>query len=157
MPLADLIGRRAIEPARIFALGTLGTMKDPRTFATVQSALADLNNTPNLRGAAAIALGMFQDQRATPVLLALLRDTTEADVVRRGAVRGLSHSGDSSATEALAALLRTEQPPEMALTLVQALGKLGGPTAIAALEQAGTSHADPSVRQAADGARRTLA
>jgi HEAT repeat protein len=157
MPLADLVGRAAAEPARIFALGTLGTMKDPRTFQTVQSQLANQTNTAGVRASAAVALGMFEDQRATPVLLALLRDTTEADIVRRNAVRGLSQLGDPSASEALAALLRSEQPPEMALTLVQALGKLGGPTAIAALEETGRSHAEVTVRQAAEGARRTLA
>ena len=157
MPLADLLGRAASEPARMFALGTLGTLKDPRTFQTVQTQLANQSNSANVRSAAAVSLGMFQDQRATPVLLALLRDTTESDIVRRGAVRGLSYTGDASATEAIAALLRGEQPPEMALTLVQALGKLGGPTAIAALEQAGTSHADQTVRQAADSTRRALA
>ncbi|HEY2963439.1 MAG TPA: HEAT repeat domain-containing protein [Pyrinomonadaceae bacterium] len=157
MPLADLVGRTAPEPAQIFALGTLGTMKDPRTFQTVQSQLANQTNTAGVRAAAAVALGMFEDQRAMPVLLALLRDTTEADIVRRNAVRGLSQLGDQSASEALAALLRSEQPPEMALTLVQALGKLGGPTAIAALEETGRSHTEVTVRQAAEGARRTLA
>ena len=157
MPLADLAGRTAAEPARIFALGTLGTLKDPRTFQTVQSVLASNSNSSGVRSAAAVALGMFEDRRATPVLLALLRDTTEDETVRRHAVRGLGHVGDPSAADALAALLGSEQPPQMALTLVQALGRLGGPTAIAALEATGRGHADPTVRQAADGARRSIA
>lgn len=157
MPLADLVGRRALEPARIFALGTLGTMKDPRTFQTVQSVLASQQNSSGVRAAAAVALGMFEDVRATPVLLALLRDTTEDEAIRRYAVRGLSYVRDASATDALAGLLRSDQSPQMALTLVQALGKLGGPVAIAALDEAGRSHADPGVRQAAEGARSTLA
>jgi hypothetical protein len=157
MPLADLVGRRTLEPARIFALGTLGTMKDPRTFQTVQSALANLENSPGVRGAAAVALGMFEDRRATPVLLALLRDTTENDALRRDAVRGLGFVGDPSASEVLAGLLRSEQPPQMALTLVQVLSKLGGPVAIAALEETGTTHGDTNIRQAAETARRTLA
>jgi hypothetical protein len=157
MPLADLAGRTAAEPARIFALGTLGTLKDSRTFQTVQSVLASQTNSASVRSAAAVALGMFQDQRATPVLLALVRDTTEDETLRRHAVRGLGHVGDPAASEALATLLRSEQPPQMALTLVQALGRLGGPTAIAALEETGRGHTDPTVRQAADGARRTIA
>jgi HEAT repeats len=157
MPLNDLAGRTALEPARIFALGTLGTMKDPRSFPVVQSVLASQQNSSDVRGAAAVALGMFEDRRATSVLLALLRDTTEDEGVRRHAVRGLGYLGDPSAGEALAALLRSEQPSQMALTVVQALSRLGGPTAIAALEETGRSHADLGVRQAADGARRTLA
>ncbi len=157
MPLNDLVGSRTSEPARIFALGTLGTMKDPRTFQTVQSVLANQQNSSDVRAAAAVAFGMFEDRRATPVLLALLRDTTEDEAIRRHAVRGLGLVGDASASEALAGLLRGEQPEQMALTLVQALGRLGGPIAIAALEETGRSHADQGVRQAADGARRTLA
>lgn len=157
LPLDDLVGRRTIDPARIFALGTLGLMKDPRTFQTVQSALANQQNSSGVRSAAAVALGMFEDRRATPVLLALLRDTTEDAALRRHAVRGLGLVGDPSASEALAGLLRSEQPEQMALTLVQALGKLGGPVAIAALEETRTSHADTNVRQAADSTRRTLA
>lgn len=157
MPLADLVGRRDMEPAQIFALGTLGTLKDPRTFQTVQAALANAQNSSGVRGAAAVALGMFEDSRATSVLLAVLRDTSEAEAIRRDAVRGLGLTGDQAASDALAALLRSEQPPQMALTLVQTLGKLGGPTAIAALEETGRSHGDVTVREAADGARRTLA
>lgn len=157
LPLAALVGRRATEPAKIFALGTLGTLKDPRTFQTVQSALANQQNSSGVRSAAAVALGMFEDQRATPVLLALLRDTTEDEAVRRHAVRGLGYVGDPSASEALAGLLRSEQPPQMALTLVQALGQLGGPVAIAALEETRTSHGDTNIRQAADTTRRNLA
>lgn len=157
MALADLISGRTTEPARIFALGVLGTLKDPRTFETVQAALANVANSPAVRSAAAVALGRFEDRRATPALLAALRDPTEIEAVRRHAARGLGYLGDPTAGEALAGLLRSEQSPQMALTLVQALGKLGGPTAIAALEETGRSHGDTSIRQAADGARRMLA
>jgi HEAT repeats len=156
MPLANLVMGK-LEPARVFALGALGKMRDPRTFDVVESAFANLDNSPGVRGAAAVALGMFSDRRATNRLLAALRDSTEHEAVRRYAARGLGYLGDPAAGDALAEMLRNEQPTEMALTLVHALRKLGGPTAIAALEETGRSHSDESIRLAAEGARRTLA
>jgi HEAT repeat protein len=157
MPLANLVGKQVVEPARILALGVLGTFKDARTFETVRSALANLDNSAGVRSAAAVALGLFEDRRATPALLAALRDPTENDAVRRQAARGLGYLRDPAASNALAGMLRSEQPPEMALTLVQALGKLGGSIAVAALEEAGRSHSDEGIRHAAEGARRMLA
>src|SRR5262245_54055695 len=35
LPLADLVGRRGPDPARVFALGVLGSMRDPRVFDAV--------------------------------------------------------------------------------------------------------------------------
>jgi HEAT repeat protein len=157
LPLVDIASHRQLEPARVFALATLGALRDPRAFETVESAFANLQNSPGVRSAAAVALGMFADRRATPRLLATLRDPTEDGAVRRYAARGLGYLGDPAAGEVLAEMLRTEQPRPMALTLVHALSKLGGPTAIAALEETGRSHSDQSIRQAAEGARRMLA
>ncbi|HLA10969.1 MAG TPA: HEAT repeat domain-containing protein [Pyrinomonadaceae bacterium] len=157
LPLADLAGQDIQEPARTFALGALGKFRDPRTFATVESIFADMENSAGVRSSAAVALGLFADRRATSRLLSALQDPTEDEEVRRYAARGLGYLGDPAASDALAAMLRSEQPPEMALTLVHALSSLGGSTAIAALEETGRSHSDESIRQAAEGARRMLA
>jgi hypothetical protein len=156
LPLADLAGRRGPDPARVFALGVLGSIRDPRAFDAVQSALARQENSAAVRGAAAVALGLYGDRRATATLLAALQDPTEDSSVRRHAARGLGHLGDPAAADALAALLRSEQPPEMALTVVQALGNLGGASAIAALDEAKRTHADSAIRRAADEAHRSL-
>lgn len=156
LPLANLVGLRAPDPARVFALGVLGSLRDPRAFDAVQLAFASPENSVAVRGAAAVALGLFADRRATAGLLAALRDPTEDASVRRHAARGLGYLGDPAAGDALAALLRGEQPPEMALTIVQALGRLGGSSALAALEEAGRTHTDATVRRAAEGTHRSL-
>jgi HEAT repeat protein len=156
LPLVDLVGRRAPDPTRIFALGVLGSMRDLRSFETVQAAFANLENSAGVRSAAAVALGRFAERRATTSLMAALRDPTEDASVRRHAARGLGYLGDPAAGAALAELLRSEQPPEMALTVVQALGNLGGTSALAALEEAGRNHADAMIRRTAEQTSRSL-
>ena len=156
LPLADLVRQRAPDSARVFALGVLGAMRDARAFDAVQLAFTRLENSPAVRGAAAVALGLFGDRRATATLLAALRDPTENTGVRRHVARGLGHLADPAAGDALAGLLQSERSPEMALTVVQALGKLGGASAIAALEETGRTHADATIRRAAEEARRSL-
>jgi HEAT repeat protein len=156
LPLADLVGRRAPDPARVFALGVLGAMRDARAFDAVQQAFTRLENSPAVRSAAAVALGVFGDRRVTATMLASLQDPTENTSVRRHVARGLGHLGDPTAGTALAGLLQSERSPEMALTAVQALGKLGGASALAALAEAGSTHADATVRRAAEEAHRSL-
>jgi HEAT repeat protein len=155
LPLAELT-RSSPEPGlRLLALGTLGALGDPRAFDAAQAVMADRDQSPVVRGAAAICLGQLRDRRATAALLAAAQDTSEASVLREDAVRGLGYLGDPAAAATLAAVLRAGDE-RLALAAVDALGKLGDAAAAQTLEEAARDHTQVAVRQAARDAREGL-
>ena len=92
-----------------------------------------MGKAPTLRGAAAVVLGQLGDRSSPSALLAAARNASESRLVREKAVRGLGYMRDPAASADLAALLDREPDQRFSLVLVDALAKIGGPEAIAAV------------------------
>ncbi len=129
---------------RYSAPGASPTSPDyERIFAALLQALAD--GDPAVRGAATRSLGETRDRRAVAPLARALADPATDDY----AARALGHTGDPSAAPALGKALSTPDTG-LRVTVVLALGQLGGPEAEALLRQA-AQDPDPAVARAAAG------
>jgi HEAT repeat protein len=127
----------------------VGEIGDERAASAARTLLANRSKGPMLRSAAAVVLGQVGDRSSTATMLATAQDQSERSVVREGAVRGLGYLRDPAASTPLASLLGSESTERLALVIVDALGKIGDPTALAALDTAGQTHGVDVVRQAA--------
>lgn len=95
-----------------------------RTRPALTSVAADVEESPSLRGAAALLLGQSDPRGAAAVLVPLLRDGSE--VVRAKAAAGLGLCGAREATPALVPLLR-ERGLLVRQTVALVLASLGAP------------------------------
>ena len=132
------------ESVRCAALEHLPYFDDPRAFGVLSSALA--SETPRARAAATQALGTFAD----PAALELLRSVvTDGDPwVRYFAAIGLGRQRDESAVTRLIETANADSQPHVRVAAIEALGAIGAPRALSALEAlAGDS--DPEVCHAA--------
>ncbi|MCS7275081.1 MAG: HEAT repeat domain-containing protein [Candidatus Bipolaricaulota bacterium] len=121
-------------------LGSLGAVD------RLRATLADADEDPFVRGAAAFALGALGVRNAVPELISALR--TESDSVQVGAATALGYLREPSAVEPLIALLRTGRSPQARVAAAEALGAFGS-RAASALAQALLADPTPTVRQAA--------
>ena len=156
MPLVDLAGRTESEGLQLYSLAVLGTLGDERAAEVAQTVFANRSKGAAVRGAAAVALAQLRAVSFTPALLAAARDPGESQVMRESAVRALGYTRDPGIITALAALLGDSPDERLSLAVVDALNKIGGPEAIAALEETSRSAADATVRRAAEDAQRSL-
>jgi len=111
---------------RLHVAEVLGDLRHPATAAALIERLADEQEFPNVRHAAAQALGKIGDQAAMP---ALVQAAERADFwVRYSAVEALGRLGDTRAVPPLLILLR--QDAWMRPAIVQALGNIGAVEAV---------------------------
>ncbi len=111
---------------RLHVAEVLGDLRDPTVPEALIAHLADSNEYPNVRHAAAQALGKIGDLAATPALIAAAE---QADFwVRFSAVEALGRLGDPRAVGPLGRLLRED--PWMRPAIVEALGNIGQVEAI---------------------------
>ncbi|MCS6902656.1 MAG: HEAT repeat domain-containing protein [Candidatus Bipolaricaulota bacterium] len=121
-------------------LGSLGAVD------RLRATLADSQEDPFVRGAAAFALGVLGVRNAVPELISALR--TESDSIQVGAATALGYLREPSAVEPLIALLQTGRSPQARVAAAEALGAFGS-RAASALAQALLTDPGPTVRQAA--------
>lgn len=156
MPLIDMAEQSSSEGLQLYTLAVLGTIGDDRAVGVAQRVFANRNRSSATRGAAAVALGQLRATGSTPGLLAAARDPNESQILRENAVHALGYMGDVSAGTALGTLLNESQDERLSLALVDALNKIGGQEAIAALERTSRTAAAATVRRAAEDAHGTL-
>jgi HEAT repeat protein len=119
--------RDADEQVRQAAVGHLPYLEDERVPSVLIEALQ--SGTPKVRAAAAQAFGQLESAQALPSLLAALRD---ADAwVRYFAARSIGGHGFDAALEMLAQLAQADPAGHVRIAALEALGQLGGATAVA--------------------------
>jgi HEAT repeat protein len=112
------------------ALGGLGSPRAvPELIAVLQT-----DASPDTRTDAAYALGLLGDHRAVDPLLAKLADASELPRLRGFAAEALAGSGERRAVPALVAALG-DTSAEVRFWAAFALGQLGDPAALSALQQ----------------------
>ena len=115
----------------------LGEIGGPRAVELVTSALADTD--ARVRSEALLALGNLGDEKAGQLVLASLEDADPA--VRLAAAIASGQLGLERALRPLIQMLEKEHDPERCISLLQALGAIGDPGAVHAIEK----HAVPSL------------
>jgi len=106
-----------------------------------------------VRQMAACAIGQIPHPDAARLLIPLLRD--EHQHVRETVILALGHVRDPAAIEPLIEMLRTTQDPWEPTHIARALGEIGDPRAIPAL-QGCLNHKDSTVRREAGEAIRSI-
>lgn len=124
----------------------LGRLASPDGTPALLRALKDKND--EVRGAASVALGKYKDPHALDGLLAALND--KSDFVRSQAAFALGANGRDAlkAAPRLLELLDSDLAPEVRRQSAIALGEIGDPAALEALERAKMSK-DPYLSLAA--------
>ena len=131
--------------------------------------LADLmlhDKKPSVRGAAAVALGQIGDEGAVTTLSQVVTGpgskkkkskSFEEEFVVRSAVRSLGQIGSRTAVPTLISALQDEANSiETRREAATALGLIGDPTALAALQAAVAANNDPYLLEAARAAIRQI-
>jgi HEAT repeat protein len=118
---------------RAEAARALGALDSPRAVPELVSAL-QTDADPDTRMAAAHSLGLLGDHRAVDPLLAKLADRSEDPCVREFAAEALTGPGERRAVRALIAALG-DPSVEVRFWAAFALGELGDPAALSALER----------------------
>jgi HEAT repeat protein len=114
---------------RTVALEHLPFVEHPAIVHALTSSLHD--EIPAVRIAAARAFGYVEDQQAVPLLIGALGD--QDAWVRYFAARSLGHQRAGEAAGTLAQLAQTDTAQQVRLAALEALGRIGGQRALAAL------------------------
>lgn len=132
---------------RLRAIQSLAKSNDPRSIPVLLDALDDTEAA--VRATAATALGKL---RAGQAKWQLLERLGEDDVeVRLAVIDALGRIADPDVVPGLSLTLRNAQAPSLQIAAVHALSKIGGASALAAL-QAAARDGDPDVQEAASRA-----
>jgi len=145
-----------------FALGESRS----RTATTILVDLILHDKKASVRGAAAVALGQIGDEGALSALTQVVTGqgskkkktkSFEEEFVVRSAVRSLGQIGSRSSVSTLISALQDEANSiETRREAATALGLIGDPTALAALQAAVAANNDPYLSEAARGAIRQI-
>ncbi len=145
-----------------FALGESRS----RTATTILIELMLHDKKPSVRGAAAVALGQIRDDAALPALSQVVTGqdskkrkskSFEEEFVVRSAVRSLGQIGSRTSVSTLISALQDEtNSMETRREAATALGLIGDPSALPALQAAFATHADPYLSEAARTAIRQI-
>jgi HEAT repeat protein len=119
------------------AVSILGEIGGPRAVELVTSTLADTD--PRVRAEALLALGRLGDATAGQVVLGSLEDPDPA--VRLAAADASGRLGLERALRPLLHMLEAAENPDDIVALLRALGQIGDPGAVSAIEK----HAVPSL------------
>jgi HEAT repeat protein len=132
-----------VRKAAAYGLGLIGS---PGGTSALVGALKDKNE--EVRGAASVALGKYRDPSAVDGLVAALND--KSDFIRSRAAFALGVNGRAAikAVSPLLKLLDSDPAPEVRRQSAIALGEIGDPAALDALERAKRSP-DPYLSLAA--------
>jgi HEAT repeat protein len=151
--LRALEGRYAdgtVRESLVLALGLLGK-EAPGGRAALTEILKDRDDTPRLRGMAAVALGIAGDPAAVPVLLAAAHEKSATRDLASGALVGLGLLKEPLVVPDLVEILEDERNGDAKAIrgfAAYALGRIGGPEAARALGRA-LGDSDPRLRRAA--------
>jgi hypothetical protein len=115
----------------------LGEIGGPRAVELVTSALADTD--ARVRSGALLALGRLRDEAAGNLVLGFLEDPDAS--VREAAAVAAGELGLERALKPLLLMLEAEHDPDRCIPLLRALGQIGDPGAVHAIEK----HAVPSL------------
>lgn len=135
------------------AAASLGATRDPSAVKPLMEVVANTDGFfhPVVRAAAATSLGQLADKRAVPTLIAGIRD--EMAEASAESIRALAAIGDPRAVAPLIDVVRNADGYFLSFVrraAVQALVKLGGPEATAALRVVAENYdEDPVIRQVA--------
>ncbi len=126
---------------RYAAVYAMGIVKDPASLDALTRALRDADE--DVRAHAAQSLAELADKQAAPALLERVQQDLIGPV-RGHAVIALARLGERSVAPALVAHLGAEKDPKVLAATAHAVGQLGAPTDIPALEKLLT-HPDAQV------------
>lgn len=115
---------------RLAAVGSLGSLEDPRAIAALGKALRE-DTDPRVRKAAAESLGEIDDPRAVPHLLAALR-TEQVTDVRVQIVEALREIDDASAVAGVEAVTK-DASPAVRRAAISALAEFEVQSSVAAI------------------------
>jgi hypothetical protein len=115
----------------------LGEIGGPRAVELVTSALADTDT--RVRSEALVALGKLGDEKSGQLVLASLEDPDSS--VRFAAAQASGQLGLARALRPLLHMLEGEGDPDKCIVLLRALGEIGDPGAVHAIEK----HAVPTM------------
>jgi HEAT repeat protein len=153
-PLLELLGRTRDSARRVQILATLGAIGDPVAFDDARELLLDDDQSPAVRGAAALCLGSLGDQRAAGHLMASA--AASPPMLRGAAYRALGFMDEIPDEGDLADRLADEADELAALELVGTLAQVAAriepfavSPAVDALSRAAHDHASAAVRRAA--------
>ncbi len=147
---ADLLMARCRdedENVRRAAVEHIPYIEDGRVIAVLAEALETA--TPRVRAAAAAAFAQIESARALPYLLKALDD--EDGWVRYFAARAIGRHGYSESLDALVRLAEADPARQVRIAAVDALGRIGGPRAVAVLAALAET-TEPDLMGAAMGA-----
>ncbi|MEA2692486.1 MAG: hypothetical protein QOJ16_1873 [Acidobacteriota bacterium] len=164
VPLLSTALKDPEDKTRIYALWALGSLGDRTALGPLADALADPD--PGIRKTAAFALGELGDPAAAAKLRPRLEDGV-ADV-RWNAALSLAHLGDRSAVPVLETMadrrllaqvpdITRDQQEEAMMSALAALGAVGGPEQVPALDRIAADDPSLKVRQAAIEAKKAIA
>lgn len=164
VPLLTAALKSPDDKTRIYSLWALGSLGDRSALGPLADSLADPD--PGIRKTAAFALGELGDPAAAPKLRPRLEDAV-ADV-RWNAALSLARMGDRSAVPVLQTMvdrkllaqipdITRDQQEEAMLSALPALGVVGGPEEIPALDRIAADDPSLKVRQAAIDAKKAIA
>jgi len=113
------------------AVAILGEIGGPRAVELVTSALA--NTDPRVRREALLSLGTLGDEEAGQLVLASLEDPDSN--IRLAAAIASGQLRLERALRPMLGMLAEEDDPEHCISLLQALGRIGDPGAVQAIEK----------------------
>lgn len=151
--LAEALDREKKASVRKSLAHALGSVADRRSTPALLSALKD--KEAEVRGAAAVGLGRYADPSAVPFLVEALTDRDAFVRARAAAALGTIANDSRPAVPALIKLLSSDENAEARRQAAHALGAIGDPAALSALEQTSQSE-DPYLSQAAAEAIRRI-
>jgi HEAT repeat protein len=143
------------------AASVLGQTRDRSAVNALSEALLK-DKKSSVRGAAAIALGEIGDEAAVAALLQTLtsgkkKRSSEDEFVLRAAARSLGQIRSRAAVPVLIATLEnSSNAPDTRREAATALGLIGDPSAMPALQTAFATGEDPYLAEAARAAMRTI-
>ena len=150
---ARLLGDKSVH-VRKSAAYALGKLRTDQSIAALTSALQD--KELEVRGAAAVSLGEHEDPAAITALIAALSDKSAFVQERAAIALGRYGRASASAVPPLIKLLTADAVHGVKLQAAIALGQIGDPSALPALEKT-THDKSPYVSRAATEALKRIA
>lgn len=139
------------DPAvRLFAVQRLAVSKDDKAVQYLIDACADVDTRVRLK--AIDSLGAMRANSATPSLVQILYLRQSEPWLKQRVLVALGKIGDNRAGQPITDLINRDKSPRTVGTALFALGEIGDPSTIPALERVAESSEDPTVKRLATDA-----
>jgi len=155
-PLIALLGPERDPALRRSAAGALGHLEDARAVPPLLSLLRNPSETENVRCSAATSLGFLGAREASSTMQEVLLSPASGLELRKAVVGALDQLGDTRAAQALNEALPRSDDLVLLQLVIEALGKLGGPSSLGALERLARDHPDAFIKDAARDAAASI-